>query len=168
MIKIDVPYHGPKLNLKAGDLVEFTGTIYCGRDMVLPKVVEAAENGTLSQHDIDMEGAVIFHTAVSCAGIAPTTSSKPEIQGSIIPLSRHGALFHLGKGLVSQETVDGMKKEGSYFLVTPPVAALLTAQMTECKCVFHPEYGMEGLYKIQVKDFPAIVAAADGETIFAK
>jgi len=61
-----------------------------------------------------------------------------------------------------------MKKEGSYFLVTPPVAALLTAQMTECKCVFHPEYGMEGFYKIQVKDFPAIVAAADGETIFAK
>ena len=49
MIKINVPYRGPKLNLKAGDLVEFTGTIYCGRDMVLPKVVEAAENGTLSQ-----------------------------------------------------------------------------------------------------------------------
>lgn len=71
MIKIDVPYHGPKLNLKAGDLVEFTGTIYCGRDMVLPKVVEAAENGTLSQHDIDMEGAVIFHTAVSCRRASP-------------------------------------------------------------------------------------------------
>lgn len=168
MIKIKVPYKGNDLKLKAGDLVEFTGTIYCGRDMVLPHVVEYAENGTLGDYAVDLEGAVIFHTAVSCAGIAPTTSSKPEIEGSILPLSKHGAKFHLGKGLISKETVEGMKKEGSYFLITPPVAALLTAQMSECKCVVHPEFGMEGFYKIEVTDFPAIVAVADGETIFAK
>ena len=88
MIKINVPYTGPDLNLKAGDLVELTGTIYCGRDMVLPYVVEYSDNGTLKDYGVDMEGAVIFHTAVSCAGIAPTTSSKPEIEGSIVPLSR--------------------------------------------------------------------------------
>ena len=85
MIKINVPYRGPKLNLKAGDLVEFTGTIYCGRDMVLPKVVEAAENGTLSQYDIDMEGAVIFHTAVSCAGIAPTANQRFRVPLFLCP-----------------------------------------------------------------------------------
>ena len=61
-----------------------------------------------------------------------------------------------------------MKERGSYFLITPPVAALLTAQMSECKCVIHPEFGMEGFYDIKVKDFPAIVAVANGETIFAK
>lgn len=104
--KITVPYVGEELNLKAGDMVEFTGTIYCGRDAVLPHVVEYAQNGTLAQYDVDLNGAVIFHTAVSCAGIAPTTSSKPEIQGSIVPLSEKGAKFHLGKGLISQEVVE--------------------------------------------------------------
>ncbi len=168
MIKLKVPYKDPDLHLKAGDLVELTGTIYCGRDMVLPHVVEYAEKGTLQDYGVNLEGAVIFHTAVSCAGIAPTTSSKPEIEGSIVPLSRHGAKFHLGKGLISQETIEAMKREGSYFLITPPVAALLTAQMSECRCVIHPEFGMEGFYAIEVKDFPAIVAVADGETIFAK
>lgn len=168
MIKIDVPYCGPDLKLHAGDLVELSGTIYCGRDMVLPHVVQYAQEGTLKDYGVDMNGAVIFHTAVSCAGIAPTTSSKPEIQGSIVPLSKYGAKFHLGKGLIAQETIDQMKELGSYFLITPPVAALLTAQMTECKCVIHPEFGMEAFYEIKVKDFPAIVAVADGETIFAK
>lgn len=166
--KIQVPYRGEKLNLKAGDMLELTGTIYCGRDAVLPHVVAYAENGTLAEYGVDLEGAVIFHTAVSCAGIAPTTSSKPEIEGSIVPLSRKGARFHLGKGLVSQKTVEGLKENGAYFLVTPPVAALLTASMTSCKAVIHPEFGMEAFYKIEVKDFPAIVAVADGETIFAK
>lgn len=168
MIKINVPYKGPDLNLKPGDLVELTGTIYCGRDMVLPHIVKYADEGTLKDYGVDLEGAVIFHTAVSCAGIAPTTSSKPEIEGSIVPLSKHGVKFHLGKGLLSQETIDGMKEAGSYFLITPPVAALLTAKMSECRCVVHPEFGIEAFYEIKVKDFPAIVAVADGETYFAK
>lgn len=166
--KITVPYVGEDLNLKAGDMVEFTGTIYCGRDAVLPHVVEYAQNGTLDQYDVDLNGAVIFHTAVSCAGIAPTTTSKPEIQGSIVPLSEKGARFHLGKGLISQETIEGLKRNQAYFLITPPVAALLTAAMSECRAVVHPEFGMEAFYKIQVTDFPAVVAVANGETIFAE
>lgn len=166
--KITVPYVGEDLNLKAGDMVEFTGTIYCGRDAVLPHVVEYAQNGTLDQYDVDLNGAVIFHTAVSRAGIAPTTTSKPEIQGSIVPLSEKGARFHLGKGLISQETIEGLKRNQAYFLITPPVAALLTAAMSECRAVVHPEFGMEAFYKIQVTDFPAVVAVANGETIFAE
>lgn len=168
MTKITVPYKGEPLHLKAGEMVEFTGTIYCGRDAVLPHVVEYAKNHTIEEkYGVDLKGAVIFHTAVSCAGIAPTTSSKPEIMGSIVPLSEEGALFHLGKGLISDETVEGLKKNNAYFLVTPPVAALLTACMSECKAIIHPEFGMEAFYEIKVKDFPAVIAVADGETIFA-
>lgn len=168
MKKINVPFTDGECNLKAGELVELTGKIYCGRDAVLPHVVKMAQDDTLADAGIDLNGAVIFHTAVSCAGIAPTTSSKPEIEGSIVPLSEKGAKFHLGKGLVKPETVEGMKKNHSYFLITPPVAALLTATMSECRAVLHPEFGMEAFYEITVKDFPAIVAVADGETIFSK
>ena len=105
MIKINVPFRDKECSLKAGDLIEMSGKIYCGRDAVLPHVVELAKRGGLSERGIDLEGAVIFHTAVSCAGIAPTTTSKPEIEGSIIPLSEKGAKFHLGKGRLLPETI---------------------------------------------------------------
>lgn len=166
MKKITVPFLGEDCGLKADDLVELSGKIYCGRDAVLPHVVAMAKEGTLGSCGVDLQGAVIFHTAVSCAGIAPTTTSKPEIQGSMVPLSEKGVKFHMGKGLISPETVEGLKRNHAYFLITPPVAALLTAQMGECHAVIHPEFGMEAFYEITVKDFPAIVAAADGETIF--
>lgn len=168
MKKIEVPFLGESCGLRAGELVEFTGRIYCGRDAVLPHVTAMAREGKLADYGVDLRGAVIFHTAVSCAGIAPTTSSKPEIQDSIVPLSEYGAKFHLGKGLISPETVAGLKANNACFLVTPPVAALLTARMTECRAVIHPEFGMEAFYEITVRDFPAIVAAADGETIFSE
>ena len=164
--KITVPCT-EEITLEAGDMVELTGTIYCGRDAVLPHVMEMADKGVLAEYDVDLRGAVIFHTAVSVAGIAPTTSSKPEIEGSIVPLSKHGARFHLGKGMISQETVEGLAANHSYFLVTPPVAALLTATMSEKKAVIHPEFGIEAFWKIEVKNFPAIVAVANGRTIFA-
>jgi len=39
--------------------------------------------------------------------------------------------------------------------------------MSECRAVLHPEFGMEAFYEITVKDFPAIVAVADGESVFS-
>lgn len=152
--------------LQAGDFLSLSGKIYCGRDAVLPHIVRMAEEGTLAECGVDLDGAVIFHTAVSQAGIAPTTSAKLEIEGSILPLSKAGVKFHLGKGLIRPETVAGLKALGAYFLVTPPVAALLTAKMSSKRALVHPEFGMEAFYEIEVEDFPAIVAAADGKTIF--
>lgn len=163
--KIQVPLLG-ECELKVGDHIELTGKIYCGRDAVLPHVVEMARSGALMAQGIDLVGAVIFHTAVSCAGIAPTTTSKPEIEGSIVPLSEHGVKFHLGKGLIKSETIEGLKKHNGYFLIVPPVAALLTAKMISKRAVVHPEFGMEAFYEISVEDFPAIVAVAHGESIF--
>lgn len=163
--KIQVPLIG-ECELKAGDHIELTGKIYCGRDAVLPHIVKMAQSGTLEGYGVDLLGAVIFHTAVSCAGIAPTTTSKPEIEGSIVPLSKHGAKFHLGKGLIKPETIEGLKKYHGYFLIVPPVAALLTAKMISKRAVVHPEFGMEAFYEISVENFPAIVAVAHGESIF--
>ena len=167
MKKITIPFFD-ECELYPGDFVEVTGKIYCGRDAVLPHIVEMARGGTLAENGVDLNGALIFHTAVSCAGIAPTTTSKPEIEGSMVPLSEHGAKFHLGKGRISKETIEGLRKNHGYFLIVPPVAALLTAKMTSKRAVVHPEFGMEAFFEITVEDLPAIVAVAHGESIFAE
>ena len=50
-------------DLRIGDQIEIHGVIYCGRDAVLPKLVELIEKGTLDSIHVNLQGAVIFHTA---------------------------------------------------------------------------------------------------------
>lgn len=154
--------------LKVGDQVEINGLIYCGRDAVLPKIVQMIENGSLKQLHIDLKGSVIFHTAVSPAGIGPTTSNKVEIEGSIPVLSKAGVKIHLGKGSVGPDTIAALKKYQSVFAVTPPVSALFADKILSQRIAAFPEEGMEALYEIEVVKFPAIIAGANGQTIFGK
>jgi fumarate hydratase subunit beta len=156
------------LKLRIGDPFEINGKILCGRDAVLPKIVSLIKTGELDKLGVDLEGAVIFHTAVSPAGIGPTTSNKIEIESSIPMLSKAGVKIHLGKGSVGPDTVSALKRYQSVFAITPPVSALFSDKIISQRIAAFPEEGMEALYEIAVKDFPAIIASADGESLFSK
>ncbi|MGI6071406.1 MAG: fumarate hydratase C-terminal domain-containing protein [Lachnospiraceae bacterium] len=153
--------------LRAGDTVYVSGNIYCGRDAVLPRIVKAAEEGRLEELCIELEGAVIFHTAVSPAGVGPTSSNKLEIESSISPLSERGVRMHLGKGEISAETVQALKEHGSVFAIIPPVTALLEDKTLSRRLVAFPELGIEAFYELKVEEYPVIIAAACGKSIFA-
>ena len=148
-------------SLQVGDMVRLSGWIYCGRDAVLPKLVR----GEIST---DLEGAVIFHTAVSPAGVGPTSSNKLEIESSIAPLSAMGVKLHLGKGALHPETVRALDQYGSVYAVIPPVTALLGEKTLETQLAACPELGMEALYRLKVDAYPAIIAAAHGRSIYDK
>ena len=154
--------------LQVGDTVTISGYILCGRDAVLPKVVDMINAGTIGELGIDLEGGVMFHTAVSPAGVGPTSSNKPEIESSIAPLSRAGVRVHLGKGSISSETVKALGEEGSVYAVIPPVTALLEAKTCSRRQVAFGELGMEALYIIEADSYPAIIAAANGESIYER
>lgn len=153
-------------NLKVGDLVSISGYIYTGRDAVLPKIVDHAEANTLSEIGVDLDGQVIFHTAVSAAGVGPTSSNKLEIEASFEPLSRHGIRLFIGKGAISKETVKALAKNNAVYAVIPPVTALLGSKTSDIEVVCYPELGMEALHKIKVDGYQAIIAAANGESIY--
>ena len=152
--------------LQVGDTVTISGPILCGRDAVLPKVVKMFENGTVDQLGVSLEGQVIFHTAVSPAGVGPTSSNKLEIESSIGPLSKAGIRLHLGKGALHKETIEALNEFGSVYAVIPPVTALLGDKTLEEKTVAFPEEGMEALHMLQVGGYPAIIAAAHGRSIY--
>jgi len=98
MIELKTPISEEDINnLQVGDTVEISGYILCGRDAVLPKVLKMIEDGTVDELGIDLHGQVIFHTAVSPAGVGPTSSNKLEIESSIAPLSAAGIKLHLEK-----------------------------------------------------------------------
>ena len=154
------------LRLSVGDQLSITGKIYTGRDAALPLLVKSIEHGNLSSLGLDLQGGIIFHTAVSVAGIGPTTSSKVEIEESIPALSQAGIRVHIGKGSLSSKTVDALNQHNAIFAVTPPVSALLTSLIVAERVIAFPEEGMEAFYELTVENFPAIVAIAHGESIY--
>lgn len=152
--------------LHVGDTIEISGWILCGRDAVLPKVVAMVRDGTAGQLGVDLRGQVVFHTAVSPAGVGPTSSNKLEIERSIAPLSAAGIKIHLGKGALHPETVAALDEHNAIYAVIPPVTALLGAKTSERKVLAFPELGMEALHLIKVDRYPAIVGAAHGRSIY--
>ena len=167
MIELFTPLQDQSISvLKVGDVVSISGYIYTGRDAVLPRIVRAAEQGLLTDLGINLQGAVIFHTAVSPAGVGPTSSNKVEIEHSFAPLSQAGVKLHLGKGAISQETVTALKDNNAVFAIIPPVTALLGSHIVEKELTAYPELGMEAFYRLKVNNMQAIIAVAKGDSIY--
>ena len=167
MIELTTPFSEEAISrLKVGDVVSISGCIFCGRDAVLPRICKELEDGTWDIRGIDLQGGVVFHTAVSPAGLGPTSSNKLEIEGSFAPLSRAGVKIHLGKGAISPATVQALKENNAVFAVIPPVTALLESRTLKREVVAFPELGMEALHLVRVENYQAIIAAAHGESIY--
>ena len=169
MIELTTPFSEEAIRqLKVGDVVSISGYIYCGRDAVLPRICKELEAGVWDQRGIDLRGGVIFHTAVSPAGVGPTSSNKLEIESSFEPLSRMGGIkMHLGKGAIKPETVKALADNNAVFAIIPPVTALLGSQTSDIQCVCFPELGMEAFFRIKVDHYQAIIAAAGGKSIYS-
>lgn len=150
--------------LRVKDVISLSGNIFCGRDAVLPLIVSDVHK---NRDAYSLRGGVIFHTAVSCAGVGPTSSNKLEIENSMISLSKTaGIKIHLGKGAIKQETVNGLADYNAVYAILPPVTALLAKKTGRIQCIAYPELGMEAFYCIEADNFPAIIAAANGESIY--
>ncbi|SEF83284.1 fumarate hydratase subunit beta [Xylanibacter ruminicola] len=168
IIELRTPFSEDAIKqLKVGDVISISGDIFCGRDAVLPRVCKELEAGSWDKKGIDLKGGVIFHTAVSPAGVGPTSSNKLEIEGSFEVLSKLGGIkMHLGKGAIKPETVKMLAENNAVFAIIPPVTALLESQTLKRECVAWPELGMEALYRIKVKNYQVIIAAANGKSIY--
>jgi len=159
--KINLPLSEP-VNFQVGDKIQIRGKLFTGRDAALPRLVRLIKEG---KNPLELEGSAFMHTAVSEAGISPTTSNKVEIESSMAYLSKLGVKIHIGKGSLNLETVDALSKYGSVFVVTPPVAALLRSKVLSKKIVAIPDEGIEAIHQLEVDGIPGIVAVARGETI---
>jgi len=169
MVELKTPVSAKDIsNLHVGDTVEISGYILCGRDAVLPRVVKMIQEGTVDALGVELEGQIIFHTAVSVAGVGPTSSNKLEIESSIEPLSKAGVKVHLGKGEIRPETIAALDKHNAVYAIVPPVTALLSSKTSEERIIAFPELGMEALHLIKVDKYPAIIGAAHGRSIYEK
>jgi fumarate hydratase subunit beta len=147
--------------LKAGDNVLIDGVIYTARDAAHKKLVELMEKG--EPLPLDLKGQIIYY-------VGPTPARPGQVIGSAGPTTSgrmdpytpqmlaHGMKACIGKGSRSEKVVEALKEyKGVYLAAVGGAGALLSKRITRCEPVAYPELGAEAIYRLEVKDFPAVV-----------
>lgn len=148
--------------LKAGDEVLISGVIYTARDMAHKRLCEAIETG--GDLPFQLEGAIIYFVGPSPApagkvigAAGPTTSSRMDAFSP--KLLANGLKAMLGKGYRGEQVRDALKKNTAVHLSTIGGAgALLSKHIVAAEIIAYEDLGTEAVRKLQVVDFPAVVA----------
>jgi len=158
-------------SLKAGQELFLSGTIYTARDQAHKRLVEAIETGR--GIPIELKDAVIYYCGPAqtpkarvIGSCGPTTSSRMDTFTPLL-LAR-GLRGMIGKGSRSREVKAAIKRyKGIYFVTYAGCGALLTKYVKKSEIVAYGDLGPESILKLEVKDFPLIVAIdAKGGSIY--
>ncbi|SMB87593.1 fumarate hydratase subunit beta [Desulfonispora thiosulfatigenes DSM 11270] len=170
--KITIPFTLEQAKgLKAGDQVAITGTIYTARDAAHRNMLnELKEQGKLP---IEIENQVIYYVGPAPAkpgkpigSCGPTTSYRMDsFTPSLLDLGLRGMI---GKGPRDKDVVDSMIKNGAvYFAAIGGGAASIANSVKKAELIAYPELGPEALRKLEVEDFPCVVAIdAEGNNLY--
>lgn len=148
-------------NLKAGDYVYITGTIYTARDAAHLRMNEALDKN--EPLPIAMQQNIIYYMGPSPArkgrpigSAGPTTASRMDKYAPrLLDLGLKGMI---GKGKRSREVKDAIvRNKAVYFAAVGGAGALLSKSITASEVVAYDDLGTEAIRKLEVKDFPAIV-----------
>ncbi|WP_350342601.1 Fe-S-containing hydro-lyase [Proteinivorax tanatarense] len=158
--------------LKAGDLVEITGTIYSARDAAHKRFVESLQKG--EKLPFDIKGQVIYYVGpcpakpgqiIGSAG--PTTSGRMD---KYTPqLLECGLKAMIGKGQRNQKVIDSIvANKGVYFSAVGGAAALIAKRIKKSEIIAYDDLGAEGVRKMEVEKLPLIVAVDSNGNDFYK
>lgn len=150
------------MNLQIGDKVYLSGTVYTARDAAHKRLVELLEKN--EKLPFDPEGQVIYYVgpaptppgkAIGSAG--PTTSYRMDPYAPA--LMDAGVKAMIGKGPRNGSVRDSMVKNKAVYLAAIGGAAVLIANsITKVEVIAYEDLGAEAIRKLEVKDFPCIVA----------
>ena len=148
--------------LRVGDRVFLSGTLFTARDAAHRRFVHELNNGVVP---IPLSGSVIYYTG-PCPGVpgTPILAAGPTTSGRMdpytVPLLAAGVKATIGKGPRSHDVVKAMARHSAVYLVaTGGAGALLAECIKDAHTVAYPELGPEAILELTVIDMPLIVAA---------
>ena len=147
--------------LRAGDYVYITGTIYTARDAAHKRMQEALDRGEPLPFDVDSN--IIYYMGPSPAregrpigSAGPTTASRMDKYAPAL-LDR-GLLGMIGKGKRAEAVREAIVRNGAvYFAAVGGAGALLSRSITSAEVIAYEDLGTEAIRRLEVKDFPVIV-----------
>ena len=174
MKKIELPLTKDNISqLKVGQEVLLSGTIYTARDSAHKRLTRAIREG--KKLPIPLEAQIIYYAGPTpsppekvMGSCGPTTASRMD---SFTPLLLAAGLKGMiGKGDRSYEVIRAIRKyKAVYFVTVGGAGALLATRIEEAKIVAFKDLGPEAIYKLRVRDFPVIVGIdSKGRNVYRK
>ena len=151
-----------------------SGDIIVGRDIAHAKLKERLDSGEglpqyLKDHIIYYAGPAKTPPGYASGSFGPTTAGRMDPYVPVFQ-AQGASLIMLAKGNRSAVVTEACKKYGGFYLgsIGGPAARLAKECITRKELLEYPELGMEAIYKITVKDFPAIILVDDKGNDFFK
>lgn len=170
--QIKLPFTGEETKeLKLGDYVYITGTIYTARDAAHKRMYEALKNN--DELPIELKNNTIYYLGPSPAregriigSAGPTTSSRMDkYTPDLLNLGLKGMI---GKGKRSKEVIDSMVKNNAvYFAAVGGAGALLSKCIKNAEIIAYEDLGTEAIRKLYVENLPVIVVIdSEGNNLY--
>ncbi len=148
--------------LRAGDKVLLSGTVYTSRDAAHKRIKACIDNGEPLPYDLD--GAAIYYAGPTAAkdGMAigscgPTTSSRMDVYSPLF--LDMGLSAMIGKGERNDAVCEAIQRNGAvYFCAIGGAGALACKCITECEVIAFDDLGCESVKRLTFEKFPLIVA----------
>lgn len=151
--------------LKAGDYVYLTGTVYTARDAAHKRLYEALQRG--EDIPLELQNNIIYYLGPSPAregqvigSAGPTTSIRMDKYTPL--LLEKGLKGMIGKGKRSDEVIESMHKNHAvYFAAIGGAGALLSKCIKKSEVIAYEDLGTEAIRKLEVENLPIIVVIDD-------
>jgi fumarate hydratase class I len=154
--------------------LSLTGTMVVARDIAHAKIAERLDAGEpmpayLRDHPVYYAGPAKTPQGYASGSFGPTTAGRMDSYVERFQAAG-GSLVMLAKGNRSRAVTDSCKAHGGFYLGSIGGAAARLARdcITKVEVLEYPELGMEAVWKIEVRDFPAFIVVDDkGNDFFA-
>lgn len=170
--KINTPLTYEKIkDLKIGDTILLSGTIYSARDAAHKRLIDLLDSG--DELPINIKGEAIYYVGPSptkegqvIGAAGPTTSYRMDAYSP--RLLDLGLKAMIGKGTRNQEVVDSIVKNKAIYLgAIGGAAALIAKSIVSSEIIAYEDLGAEAIRKMEVRDMPLIVIIdADGNNLY--
>ncbi|MDY4970838.1 MAG: Fe-S-containing hydro-lyase [Lachnospiraceae bacterium] len=159
---LTAPFTEEKITqLKAGDYVYITGTVYTARDAAHKRMMETLDRG--EDLPFDVENQLIYYLGPSPAregrvigSAGPTTSSRMDKYAPrLLDMGLRGMI---GKGKRNKQVIDAVvRNKAVYFAAVGGAGALLSKCIKKAEVIAYEDLGTEAIRKLEVENLPVIV-----------
>jgi fumarate hydratase subunit beta len=160
--KINTPLTYEKIkDLKAGDRVLLTGSIYTARDAAHKRLIDLLD--AKLELPINIKDETIYY-------VGPTPAKEGNVIGSAGPTTSYrmdayspklldlGLKAMIGKGARNEEVINSIiKNKAIYFGAIGGAAALISKSITKSEIIAYEDLGAEAIRRMEIKDMPLIV-----------
>ena len=154
--------------------LSLTGTIVVARDLAHATILKKLEDGEpmpnyLKDYIVYYAGPAKTPEGYASGSFGPTTAGRMDSYVETFQKAG-GSMVMLAKGNRSNQVTDSCKKFGGFYLgsIGGPAAILATNNITKVEVLDFEDFGMEAVWKIDVKDFPAFIIVDDKGNDFFK